>query len=214
LGDKTLGALMAASISVAVVHTFAPDHWLPFVMFGKSLRWSRLRVGLVALGAGILHVGSSVVIGIAGLALGIAVERLSGVEASRGSIAAWLLIGFGVAYALWGLRALRHGHSHSHHVHLDPSRQLTVWALIVVFVLGPCEPLIPLMFAASAFGSGAVVAVSVAFSISTISVMIILSVAAFSGLSVVWSQRLDKYTHSIAGAVVALTGVAIIALGI
>ena len=102
-----------------------------------------------------------------GIGLGLQLASLEWLEGIRGSLAAWMLIGFGVAYMAWGLRqALRnrphthwhshgdvtHDHLHSHHedhahLHEDrpAARSLTPWVIFVIFVLGPCEPLIPLL---------------------------------------------------------------------
>ncbi len=51
-----------------------------------------------------------------------------------------------------------HAHEHTHdgehaHVHESESSSITPWVLFVIFVLGPCEPLIPLlMFPAASRG--------------------------------------------------------------
>src|SRR5262249_10486124 len=137
---------------------------------------------------------SSIVLGLLGIGLGVAVEHLTHVETIRGSFASWGLIAVGLVYGAWGLhRALRgerhvhvgpepllhshahdHGHPHSHarshshahdprhHHHHEPQqdwRTLTPWVLFVVFVLGPCEPLIPLVMVPAAAGSAIGVAV-------------------------------------------------------
>ena len=62
------------------------------------------RALLVEADCGLGHVLSSVFLGLAGVLLGIQVMKLEVFEAFRGSIAAWLLIGFGFAYFLWGIR--------------------------------------------------------------------------------------------------------------
>lgn len=76
------------------------------------------RTAVLTLLCGIGHVGSSVVFGAIGIAAGIAVGRLEGLEAFRGDIAAWLLFSFGIAYFVWGVwRAIRnrpHTHVHIH----------------------------------------------------------------------------------------------------
>ena len=44
--------------------------------------------------------------------------RLEGVESTRGEVAAWLLIGFGFAYFIWGMRRAWRGKAHTHaHLH-------------------------------------------------------------------------------------------------
>jgi ABC-type nickel/cobalt efflux system permease component RcnA len=61
-----------------------------------------------------------VVLGLTGIAFGLSLARLEAFEASRGSLAAWGLILFGLAYAVWGLRRAVRGHTHTHvHVHAN-----------------------------------------------------------------------------------------------
>ncbi len=67
---------------------------------------------------GVGHILSSVLLGMLGIALGIAVTNLVTVESFRGEIAAWLLIGFGFAYMIWGIRRAIRNKPHSHtHIH-------------------------------------------------------------------------------------------------
>ena len=94
-------------------------------------------------------------------------SKLNFIESFRGEVAAWLLIGFGFAYFIWGVRTAiknkKHSHSHMHidgtkhihnhshndeHVHVHAKKglkELTPWVLFIIFILGPCEPLIPLI---------------------------------------------------------------------
>ena len=95
-------------------------------------------------------------------------------------MAAWLLIGFGLAYAIWSLLRERKKGAHLH-LAPDPSaerkrrRVVTVWSLFIVFVLGPCEPLIPILMA-PAFDHmwTTVVGVVLVFALVTIGTMCVL----------------------------------------
>lgn len=62
----------------------------------------------------------------------------------------WLLIGFGVAYGLWGLKHAQHPHPH---IALEQAVKAyalrRMWMLVAIVVFGPCKPLIPLMFVAA-----------------------------------------------------------------
>lgn len=114
-----LTALVLTAASLGLVHTLiGPDHYIPFIAMSRARRWSRRKTMVITFLCGLGHVLSSVVIGLAGIALGLAVARLQGVESARGNIAAWLMIAFGLVYFLWGLkRALRrqaHAHAHFH----------------------------------------------------------------------------------------------------
>ncbi|MEO2045242.1 MAG: hypothetical protein ABGX16_01550 [Pirellulales bacterium] len=65
-------ALVTTAIFIGFVHTIlGPDHYLPFVAMSKARNWSiRYTLAITAVcGAG--HVAASVVLGLAGLALGI-----------------------------------------------------------------------------------------------------------------------------------------------
>ena len=114
-----LSVLVIAAASIAFVHTIlGPDHYLPFIMMSWSRKWSGVKTAVITVLCGLGHIGSSVVLGMIGVAMGLAVKRLEVFESVRGNIAAWLLIAFGLVYFVWGLRrAWRnqpHKHSHAH----------------------------------------------------------------------------------------------------
>jgi nickel/cobalt exporter len=117
--NDELGALNVAAVTIGFLHTLlGPDHYVPFVAMSRAGGWSFRKTLVITLLCGLAHVGSSVVLGVVGLAMGFAVLKLETIEEHRGSVAGWLLIGFGMAYFVWGLlRALRnqpHAHLHTH----------------------------------------------------------------------------------------------------
>lgn len=201
--------LVVSTLGVAVVHALAPDHWVPFVALGRAQHWSVKRLIFVTMLAGIGHVGSSVVLGLIGLTLGFLLKEVQVFESARGEIAGLILIGFGLAYAVWGLKQARHGHAPR-----DKGQIVTVWTLVVIFVLGPCEPLIPLMLLAAQHGWAAVWIVSVLFSIATIAMMLGQALLGHLGVRLLATERLEHWTHALAGALIAFTGLLVMALGI
>ncbi len=161
--DSTLWILSGTAILIAFIHTvMGPDHYLPFIMLGRANKWSAKKVAVVSMLCGIGHVLSSVILGAIGIIVGIAIRNLEYFESFRGEIASFLLIGFGIAYATWGIhQAIRNRpHSHSHlrpdgakyfhkhtrsedYSHAHPQEKpTTFWTIFIIFVLGPCEPLI------------------------------------------------------------------------
>lgn len=233
----SLQILMGTAVSVALVHTLiGVDHTLPFVVLGKARGWSMRRVLALTAVCGLGHVGSSIGLGLLGVGLGLAAERLSWVESQRGTLAAWALIAFGLTYAVWGLwRGLkraphthphlhgdgtlhRHGHQHlgEHaHPHPVPGRVVTTWALFVIFVLGPCEPLIPLMLAPALLHEPWSVALVVGvFSAVTVGTMMVTVALLYAGLRATAFAPLERYAHGIAGLCIAGSGLAIELLGI
>jgi len=111
--------IAGTAATIGFVHTvLGPDHYLPFIVISRARRWPLAKTLAISFFCGLGHVLSSVVLGFIGVALGIAVFRLERVESIRGGAAAWLLIGFGFAYFIWGMhRAIRkrpHSHPHLH----------------------------------------------------------------------------------------------------
>jgi hypothetical protein len=210
-----MGVLLASAISVAFFHALAPDHWLPFVALAKSSRWSMRKLGWISLLAGAGHVLSSLVLGLLGLWLGLALHHLQGAEVWRGNLGIGLLVGFGVAYALWGLKHAQHPHPHvsvQDAVKLYAVRRM--WMLFAIIVFGPCEPLIPLMFVASKHGMPVVWAMSLAFSLVTIAMVVGQSCLSYAGVRLIQAPWMERYAHTLAGLVIILTAVLVWVLGI
>ncbi len=210
-----MGVLLASAVSVAFFHALAPDHWLPFVALARGSKWRMPQLAFITTLAGIGHVASSLLIGALGLWAGWAVHRLEGVEAWRGSVVVWLLIGFGAAYALWGLKHAQHPHPHvsvKEAVKAYATRR--AWLLIAILVFGPCEPLIPLMFLAYKEGLMAIVTVATIFSLVTIAMVVGQSCLAYAGVRLFRPAWMERYAHTLAGVAIVLTGVAVLVLGI
>lgn len=228
--------LIVTALSIGFFHTLlGPDHYVPFIVMSKARKWSLLKTGLITAICGIGHVGSSILIGIIGLAIGAAITSLTSIESIRGEVAAWLMIAFGLIYLIWGIRrafkkkehahlhkhpnGTVHAHKHTHeqdHVHVhDDKKEITPWILFTIFIFGPCEPFIPiLLYPAAKNNIGDVIAVTAAFSITTISTMLIMVYAAVFGFRLLPRINIDRYMHAIAGGTIFLCGVGITFLGL
>lgn len=229
-----LALLAATAAGLGVLHALlGPDHYLPFVLMGRAGRWSRAKTLTITFFCGVGHVGSSLLLAAGGVALGVAVGRLQALEGLRGQVAVWALIAFGLVYGVWGLRrAARHRphahphlhgdgvvhfHEHTHegeHLHVhesgEPVSRITPWVLFTVFVFGPCEPLIPLVLVPAAEQSAAGVALVVAvFSVATLATMLAAVAVLGAGVARLPLGSLERYTHALAGAALALCGVAL-----
>ena len=236
--SEQIWILSITAASLGFIHTLlGPDHYLPFIVMSKARKWSIFKTGIVTVLCGIGHVGSSIVIGAAGIAFGIGLSQVKGLESIRADIAAWAFIIFGFLYMSWGIyRAIRnkpHKHRHFHnggivhehvHVHSDEhdhthksekALNLTPWVLFLIFVLGPCEPLIPiLMYPAAKLNTAGIIIVSLVFAVATILTMLILVLILSYGLKSLPFGKVERYTHAIAGATIFLSGCAIVFLGL
>lgn len=235
--SNEISILAVTAASIGFLHTlFGPDHYLPFIVMSKARGWSMPRTMILTLFCGLGHVLSSVVIGILGVSIGIALGKIEAFESIRGSLAGWALMSFGLVYMIWGIRNVirnkphshlhlhpdgtKHEHEHTHqhehsHVHNAKKKNITPWVLFTIFVLGPCEPLIPiLMYPAAQSSISGLIFITAIFAITTISTMMIVVYVASLGLKMVFFQKLEKYTHALAGGIILLSGVAINFLGL
>ena len=225
--------LTVTAATIGLIHTLiGPDHYLPFIVLAKARNWSIVRTTWITLLCGLGHVVGSVALGLIGISLGLALNKLELTESYRGQIAAWLLTAFGLLYLIWGLRRaiknkphthahehmsqLSHCHQHSHthnhtHPHAVPGKtNLTPWVLFAIFIFGPCEPLIPiLMYPAAAGSLWSVLIVASVFGLVTIVTMISLVLASTFLINLLPTQRLARYSHALAGATIFLCGLAI-----
>jgi hypothetical protein len=233
--DRFSVGLLAAAAGIAATHTLlGPDHYLPFLALARARRWSRARTALVTLGCGIGHVASSLVLGAVGLMIGAGVGWVERLETHRGNLAGWALVWIGLAYMLWGVRvALRRrrglephvhgghvhihagGHHHHSHEHVERDGNTTFWTLFIVFVLGPCEPLIPLFVLPASRGQWGLAALTgVVFGAITIACMLGLVLLGHAGLSRLPFGRLERWAPAMAGAVILASGLAVTVLGL
>ena len=69
--------LLTTTVSLALLHTLTgPDHYIPFVVIAKARNWNMKKTIWFTALCGIGHVGSSVLLGLIGIAFGIAVGKL------------------------------------------------------------------------------------------------------------------------------------------
>jgi nickel/cobalt exporter len=226
--------MILAAAGIAVVHTaLGPDHTLPFIMLARDRNWSTARTVRVTLVCGAGHVLSSLLLGGLGLAAGLGIGRFEIFEGLRGSFAAWMMVLFGFAYFVWGIRiALRRRagivpHEHEGHVHLHPggghhhrdhSRKYsstTFWVLFTIFVLGPCEPLIPLFLAPASRGNWTLAILSGAvFGLFTLVTMVSLVLLGLKGIQRLPFGILERWSFALTGVVVGSSGLAVLFLGL
>ncbi|MBG0860644.1 MAG: sulfite exporter TauE/SafE family protein [Bacteroidales bacterium] len=229
--------LSATAVSIGFIHTIlGPDHYLPFIVLSQAKKWTTRKTMFITFLCGVGHVLGSVIIGLVGIAVGISVNKLVAVESFRGNIAAWLFIAFGLVYMAISIRNLvrkrkhthshfhiggeKHAHEHDHmkehtHIHANDIVKTTPWILFLIFVFGPCEPLIPIvMYPAAQNNIPGAVLVSLLFSAVTIATMMAVVLVFKLGLSKINLRPVERYANLIAGTMIFLSGLAIQFLGL
>jgi nickel/cobalt transporter (NicO) family protein len=230
--------LLVTAASVGFIHTLlGPDHYIPFIVLSKARGWTVRKTAIITALCGIGHVGSSVIIGMIGIAIGVAVNKLVSFESIRGNVAAWLMIGFGFVYLIWGIRHsvksrkhehlhhhsdnIAHNHPHNHfeehsHIHFRKSyKELTPWILFTIFAFGPCEPFIPiLLYPVARHHLSDIILVTLTFTLTTIGTMITIVYLSLVGFSFFPKSGVERFLHPVAGAIILLCGLGIKFLGL
>ena len=214
-----LQVLILTAVSIACLHTLAgPDHYLPFIALSRARGWSARKTVRWTIICGSGHILSSVLLGLAGAALGWSLSKLNWVEGIRGGLAGWVMLSFGVLYACWGLRVayinkphkhfdmaagkevLVYEHQHGEPVTLNERYRLTPWVLFVIFILGPCEPMIPLLYYPGAQNNVAGMTVLIlVYLIVTLVTMICMVLLGFYGIRIINVQKMERYVHALGG---------------
>jgi len=225
--------LIFTAISIAFLHTLTgPDHYLPFIALSKARGWSVGKTIGWTVTCGMGHVLSSVLLGLGGAAIGWSFSKISWLENARGGFAGWLMFGFGIGYTLWGFYRLHTNRPHKHfdlendgslyvydHRHGTTAApqeryKVTPWVMFLIFVLGPCEPMIPLLYFPAAQNSWAgMLLLIVVYTACTLITMLALVLLGYYGLAFSATQKLEKYMHVIGGATIAICGAGMLWMG-
>lgn len=203
-------ALLVSAAGIAFTHTLmGPDHYLPFVAMAVERRWSWQRLLSITLLCGAVHLVGSVLLGALGILLQAEIDSIVVIESVRGELAAWLLLSAGLLYLAWGIR-----HAGRQHVHRHSSAH-PQWLIFVVFILGPCEPLIPLlMYPAATSSATGVIAVTAVFGAVTVLTMLMAVSVSYLSLRQLQFPGLQRYGHALSGATLSACGASILFLGL
>lgn len=230
--------LILTAALLGFVHTvFGPDYYIPFIAISKAKNWTFTKTLVITVLCGIGHILGSIALGLIGVFSGIVIANLKLIESFRGTVAAYLLILFGLFYTIYGLRKAYRNKPHKHlHLHEDGTihervhvhkKELThihenikknpvsPWVLFIIFVFGPCEALIPLlMFPAAQNNYGLLLTVTIVFALTTIATMILMVAFGLVGLKIVQFNRVERYSHALAGILILICGIAVRFFGI
>ena len=215
-------ALVVTTIVTAVVHTLIPDHWLPFVLVSRAGRWTVRRTVILTAGSAALHVVVSISLGLLLVIAGLGAEKaVVGLAERLESASGWLLVGFGLAYMIWFLARGGHVHSfgiHPHHTAGEPPpdtgdvgrKHLTGVTLALIVGFNPCILVLPCVYGAAQLDALTLLAVALAFSVSTIGTMVAVTLLGLHGTSRLTSPFLTRYGEAFSGGLIALTGLLVL----
>ena len=225
--------LLISAISISFLHTLSgPDHYIPFIALSKARGWSLSKTIFWTVACGCGHVWSSVLLGVGGAALGWSFSKVGWLEEVRGGWAAWSLVGFGLIYFAWGLLRAKQNkrhkhfdlhddgsihvyeHKHGHPVAPNERHAVTPWVMFIIFLLGPCEPMIPLLYFPAAKNSGStMLLLVVVYTIFTLATMIVMVVLGYFGVGLLRTTMMERYMHAMGGMTILMCGIGMVFLG-
>jgi nickel/cobalt exporter len=223
---------LAAATASAAIHALIPDHWLPFVLMGKSRNWSLGKTLVLAAAGGLLHVFLAVGVGILTYRLGRQGAEMMArrIGETLATLSAAGLAAFGLVYGAYSWRRERKHHPpaggtrnagvgtpnpHHHHGHLLErwfGGDLSGWSLVVVIGVSPCALAFPILLASAAsLGISGVLMVAAGFGATTM--LTTLAVTLIASLS---ARRIDfpflnRYGDLISGVLIGLVGAVLFA---
>jgi nickel/cobalt exporter len=193
--------LLTGTLLLSLLHAAIPNHWAPVLAVARAERWPlRRAVGLTAV-AGLAHVLSTVLLG---LALGLLGWQLSDQFAQ---VAGWaapvLLIGIGLLYAL-------SGPGHAHPDLATPSRQGKhfVLGLALTMFLAPCLEVQTFFLTAGTRGPVVLALLMAVYLVASVAAMCALVAVAFQGLHRLPLAGIARYERRLTGAVLVGVGIA------
>jgi hypothetical protein len=199
--EVLLGSLLLSSVHAAI-----PNHWIPLVAISRTEGWIRSETLLVTGVVGLAHCASTILIG---MAVGLLGYQLAARHAAITSIVApALLVGLGVVYLVWDLRA-----KHHHHHFEDAAREgkaskiSLVASLSLAMFFSPCIELEAYYFHAGALGWPGILLVSSVYLVATVLGMLLLVDLGLRGAKRIRSDFLEHHEKRI-------TGLLLIALGV
>jgi ABC-type nickel/cobalt efflux system permease component RcnA len=226
--------LIFAVAAVGVLHTVVPDHWVPIVLLARQRGWTKAQTARASLQAGIGHVVTTLIIGLAVWVAGVAVATRFGQIVDL--VASLALIGFGgwIGISSWLELRRGSGHHHHHHDHHDDhnhhdhehdhnhshqnapeanghsagpkSGASSRLALLLILGSSPMVEGIPAFFAAGKYGLTVILVMAVVFALSTIVTYVALCVYSAAGLQRLRLGPLERYGEVLSGAFIALVG--------
>jgi hypothetical protein len=92
--------------------------------------------------------------------------------------------------------------------------KVTPWVMFIIFLLGPCEPMIPLLYFPAVKNSWSMLVLLVTvYTLTTLVSMIFMVMLGYYGIGIMKAGKLERHMHSIAGLTVLFCGAGMLWFG-
>lgn len=194
-------SLIGATFFIALAHAVMPTHWMPFALIGREQKWSLPKTILITAIAGLGHSVTTSILGSIIALLGFEITKY--VEAFSEPLSGSILIILGIAFIVVG-RLKPHVHSHSNITFSDKAIFIS---LFMMLSFSPCVAMLPIFLAASTFSWSMLLLLCIILSATTVSVMLILTILAYSGVKRIVFSKIECYEKEIIGGILSVIGV-------
>jgi hypothetical protein len=105
-------------------------------------------------------------------------------------------------------------HKHAQAVASSERHKVTPWVMFIIFLLGPCEPMIPLLFFPAAQHSwhGMLLLILV-YTLFTLLTMVAMVMLGYYSISFFKTEKLEKYMHALGGLTLFICGAGMLFMG-
>jgi hypothetical protein len=105
-------------------------------------------------------------------------------------------------------------HRHGEVVAPKERHLVTPWVMFLIFVLGPCEPMIPLLYFPAAKNSlWGMILLIIVYTFFTLAAMLIMVIAGFYGFAFLKTEKLERYVHALGGLTILACGAGMVFMG-
>jgi nickel/cobalt exporter len=208
--------LLLGALLVGALHMSAPDHWVTLCILSKVAKWSRARLLLTSLVAGLGHVLFSVVLGFAIVGVGVLFTESLSAQIAFGT--GVLMFAIGLAYGVRELLSNRpedyRKEAKGEYLNVSGSGGRTVGYFAVLgAALSPDLSILPIFILAVPVGFGLAIDAAVVFGSSSIFSLLVLVLLGSWGLDKFFEKVPPKYNNALVGFVVASVGAYIVLFG-
>jgi nickel/cobalt exporter len=173
--SNELWPFLLTGLTVSILHAALPTHWLPFVLAGRTQKWSYGRTISILMIAGMGHILTTSLIGAGVVWLGLQLNE--NFQQIMTIIAAVSVCLFGMYNVIQHFRGIKHSHCdhtqpHHHDYKINSKDGWAILSLLSLLTFSPCESFLPIYVSAWRTGWAGFGALTAVLGIGTLLAML------------------------------------------
>lgn len=206
--------LLAGAALVGILHMSAPDHWATLAILGRTASWNRSRLLGVSLVAGIGHVLLSVALGFVVVGIGFIFSTVISVYLTEAIGAIMVVVGgYSAGRAILNREKVLRELSNDPVETVKKVERGAGYFAVLGAALSPDLSILPIFLVAVPIGVTVAIDTAVVFALASILTIVLLVLGSSAGLAMALEKIPPEYNDAVAGFVIALVGVYILAVG-